>query len=337
MSASTPSRFGQANSVATSNGDGADQALFLKVFGGEVLTAFEQNTIMLDKHNVRTISSGKSAQFPTSGRITAAYHTPGAEILGDEILFNEVVITIDQLLLASAFISNIDEAMSHYDVRSIFTTEMGRKLATCFDQSLIMEGFKGAVAAPTTGTGLIAAANKHQHLGASYDGFSVANKAAALATAIFAQAAIWDNYFIPGERYCLLLPVDYNALIQNTTAINADWGGAGAYSDGTVFKVGGVNIIKAPQMTGIALTDTSSSHPTSTYHGANFATGGDGADLARALMFTKEALGTVKLMDLSSEAAYDIRRQGTLMVSKYAMGHGVLRPDCLAVFAADAS
>ena len=41
----------------------------------------------------------------------------------------------------------------------------------------------------------------------------------------------------------------------------------------------------------------------------------------------KGAVGTVKLMDLSTEAAYDIRRQGHLMVAKYAVGHGVLRPE----------
>ena len=39
------------------------------------------------------------------------------------------------------------------------------------------------------------------------------------------------------------------------------------------------------------------------------------------------AVGTVKLMDLAVESDYDIRRQGTLMVAKYAMGHGVLRPE----------
>jgi hypothetical protein len=42
-----------------------------------------------------------------------------------------------------------------------------------------------------------------------------------------------------------------------------------------------------------------------------------------------QAMGTVKLMDLSSEMEYDIRRQGTLMVSKMAVGHGILRPECI--------
>jgi hypothetical protein len=33
-------------------------------------------------------------------------------------------------------------------------------------------------------------------------------------------------------------------------------------------------------------------------------------------------------MDLAMESEYDIRRQGTLMVAKYAMGHGIIRPAC---------
>ena len=46
----------------------------------------------------------------------------------------------------------------------------------------------------------------------------------------------------------------------------------------------------------------------------------------RALVMHKDAVATVKLMDLSVESEYQIQRQGTLIVSKYAMGHDVLRP-----------
>jgi len=33
-------------------------------------------------------------------------------------------------------------------------------------------------------------------------------------------------------------------------------------------------------------------------------------------------------MNLQTESEYDIRRQGTLLVAKMAVGHGVLRPEC---------
>jgi hypothetical protein len=47
-----------------------------------------------------------------------------------------------------------------------------------------------------------------------------------------------------------------------------------------------------------------------------------------ALVMTKSAVGTVKLLDLATEMGYDMRRQGTLLIAKYAIGHGILRPEC---------
>ena len=79
----------------------------------EVLAAFEERNVMMPLHTVRTITSGKSAQFPLTGTATAGYHAPGDEILGTAINHSERVINIDNLLVASAFIANIDEAMNH--------------------------------------------------------------------------------------------------------------------------------------------------------------------------------------------------------------------------------
>ena len=51
----------------------ADQdTLFLQVFSGEVLTAFEEANVMRELHTVRTISEGKSASFPVTGVAGAA-------------------------------------------------------------------------------------------------------------------------------------------------------------------------------------------------------------------------------------------------------------------------
>ena len=43
---------------------------------------------------------------------------------------------------------------------------------------------------------------------------------------------------------------------------------------------------------------------------------------------TKDAVATAKLMDMSVESEYQVNRQGTLRVAKYAMGHNILRPAC---------
>jgi hypothetical protein len=53
----TVSRLGQINGATGTWA--ADTALFLKVFGGEVLASFTKQTVTLDKHTVRTITSGR--------------------------------------------------------------------------------------------------------------------------------------------------------------------------------------------------------------------------------------------------------------------------------------
>jgi hypothetical protein len=55
MANATPSRVGQ---IA---GAGDNRALFLKVFSGEVMTVFDNETVMKEKVRVRNLSSGKSA------------------------------------------------------------------------------------------------------------------------------------------------------------------------------------------------------------------------------------------------------------------------------------
>ena len=70
----TASRLGQINA------SGDVDALFLKVFSGEILTTFEEMNVMKGLHTIRTISNGKSAQFPVTGIATAKYHTAGENI-----------------------------------------------------------------------------------------------------------------------------------------------------------------------------------------------------------------------------------------------------------------
>ncbi|WPJ56825.1 major capsid protein [Klebsiella phage RCIP0109] len=85
-------------------------ALFLKVFGGEVLTAFARTSVTTNRHMQRQISSGKSAQFPVIGRTKAAYLQPG-ESLDDkrkDIKHTEKTINIDGLLTLAGLVNLAD-------------------------------------------------------------------------------------------------------------------------------------------------------------------------------------------------------------------------------------
>ena len=307
MSNATASRLGQINNA------GAVDALFLKKFAGEVLTAFAETNVMMDKHQVRTIENGKSAQFPITGKADAAYHVPGTDLQGGVIAHAERIITIDDVLLSQKFIANIDEAKNHYDVRSIYSGEMGKGLANQMDKHLLQMGI---LAARTSG--IIA----DEPGGAKIVSATAGSSTADLIAAIYAAAQKFDEKDVPEEeRFVFVRPAQYYALAQNTTIMNKDWGGAGTYADAEVIKIAGIAVVKTNHL------------PNATVAAGTVAAGtGDKyagvCGTTVALVLQKSAIGTVKLWDLGLESEYQIQRQGTLMVAKYAVGHGVLRPAC---------
>ena len=255
----------------------------------------------------------KSAQFPVIGTTSASYHTAGNEITGTQVKHNEKVINIDDLLISNAFLANIDEAKNHYDVRSIYSSEMGRALANKVDQHLVQLGVLASQASATitggSGGGVITDADAD-------------TSAASLITSIFDAAQALDEKDVPSQdRWCVVTPAIYYNLVENDKILNRDFGGAnGVYSDGTVIRVAGINIVKSNTAVA-AFADNSSA-----ISGTNNTYNVDASNHV-ALVFHKSAIGTVKLMDLGMESEYDIRRQGTLMVAKMALGHGILRPE----------
>jgi len=289
------------------NGAGDANALFLQKFGGEVLVAFADSNVMNGRHVVRTISEGKSASFPATWKVTASYHTPGNEIAGQNVNHNERVITIDDLLIAPVFIPKIDEAKAHYDVRSIYTRESGQALADQYDKNLFQVGILAARAAATVtgGSGGTQLTNSNYRTDGSV-----------LATGIFDARQTLDEKNIPArDTYCFIKPAQYYLLVRTTNTINKDWGGQGSYAEGKVLKIADVEIVKSTHL------------PTSNVTTGPTAYQGDFTNTA-ALVMHKMAIGTVKLLDLAMDMEYSARHQGTLIVSKYAVGHGILRPEC---------
>lgn len=283
-----------------------DNALFLKVFAGEVLTAFEETNVFKPLHLVRTITSGKSASFPATWKADARYHTPGTPILGsNQIKANERVITIDDLLIADVFIYNLDEAKNHYDVRQIYSTELGRALAKAFDVRAARVAVLAARASATISGG---------NGGTQLKNTSYHTDGELLASAAFSAQQTFDEKDVPeNERYFVLRPAQYYLLAQTTKVINRDWGGSGAYAEGSVLKVAGLSLIKSNHLPSDNYAGTTGEQ--NTYSG-------DYRDTV-AVAFHKSAFGTVKLMDLALEqTGHDFRvmYQGDMMVGKYAMG-----------------
>lgn len=305
MANATPLRVGQVN------GSGDTDALFLKMFSGEVLTAFETASKTRDKHFVRTISAGKSAQFPATWKVTGGYHTPGAEITGQSSNVNERVITIDDLLLSSVFIPNIDEAKNHFDYRSVYSKECGVFLGTNWDKNILQVSVLAARASATVtgafgGTSLTSAGTLYK------------TSAADLIAGHYAAAQAFDEKDVPetSRKYSYMKPAQYYLLAQVDNLVDKDLNGNnGDKAKAKVYEVAGIELVKTNNMPGTVINSGPAAYQ------------GDFTKTA-AVITTADAVGTVKLMDLQTEMEYDMRRQGTLIVAKYLMGHGILRPEC---------
>ena len=314
MANATPASIGRVNA------SGSEDALFLKVFAGETITAFEQASVTEGQEMVRSISSGKSASFPVMGRTTAAYHVPGSEICGTDVNHNEVVITINDLLVSSAFLSNIEEAKNHWDVRSAYSTEIGRALAFQKDKH-VLQTIGQAAQGSANFTGGDAGTVLTNTSIASATASTAAN---AMIDSLFDAASALDSHYVPKEgRVAFIRLEEYYKLANGTNAVNVDFTqGNGGIDSGKVLSIAGIKLIPTPHFVS-SNVNSGTDQGSATQGGSN----PQAVDLSNyvCLVSHPSAVGTVKLMDLAVESEYDIRRQGTLMVAKYAMGHGALR------------
>jgi len=307
MSNATVSDLGQINA------SGSNDALFLKVFSGEVLSTFQRENQILNLTTTRTISSGKSAQFPVTGTISASYHTVGNEITGTQVNHNEKIINIDDMLLSSAFIAELDELKNHYDVRSIYSREMGQALAKKVDQQLLQ-----LLVLASKGSANITGGNA----GTEITDADAKTNATSLISSIFEAIQALDEHDVPStDRFCITTPDIFYQLANVDKLVNRDFSdAAGDFAKGTIMSIGGVPIIKSATAIS-AFADNSSAES-----GTNNTYNVDASNVA-AIIAHKSAVGTVRLKDLTLETNYDYRRIGHLMTARMAHGHGILRPE----------
>lgn len=311
---------------------GDRDALFMKVFSGEVLTAFARNTVMMSRHQVRTIDHGKSASFAVMGRTRAKYLAPGNSLDDQRKKFEhtEKVISIDGLLTADCLITDIDDAMNHYDVRVEYSRQLGEALAQSADCAIINElanmAAKDATVPeniPDNGTG----ADKVKGTGKSFEfatGLAISQSAdygnKIIEGLLAARAAFTKNYVPMGDRYCLLTPEGYSALIKALMPDSANYQALFDPNSGKLQTICGFEVIEVPHLLNDGVDGKHTLNAKYTDAGL------------QGIVFHRSAVGTVKLKDLAMERARRAEYQADQIIAKYAMGHGGLRPEAVGVF-----
>ena len=325
----TVSTFGAPGGTSSATDPGA---LFLKLFGSEVLASFEETSVMRDKHMIKQISNGKSATFPAVGRASASYHAQGADILSGStyltaMAHNERVIIVDEMLQSSVFITEIAELRNHWETRQEYARQIGFALGTKFDKQVLKTvGLAARAAEVVAGDfgDLSAATDKQVTAG------NMETQGSDLMEALFDSAERLDRMHVPdasdGRRWAVVKPGMYYNLLSvapaNTTVASpADsrvGGGASVMQSAPApITVAGIKVVSSTHIDNAA----AGSAETGTY------TNYDEVDSAAisGFVFHESAVGTAQLRDLVVTQDWIPENLGTLLVGRMAVGHNYLR------------
>jgi len=246
-------RLGVSNfNPGATTGTQDNRALYLKLFSGEMFKGFQNNTIARDLVMKRTLKNGKSLQFIYTGRTSAEYHVPGQSILGNSDgapPVAEKTITCDDLLISSAFVYELDEVLSHYDLRSEISRKIGYALAEKYDRLIFRAIARGArKASPVNKTNFEEPGGTQIRVG-STTSESDAYNSDNLVAAFYDAAAAMDEKGVSTEgRVGVLNPRQYYELIQkvgDSGLINRDEQGTARQRGNGVVEIAGIKIYKS--------------------------------------------------------------------------------------------
>ena len=349
-------RAGQSNST------GDARALYLNLFSGEMFKGFQHNAIARDLVTKRTLKNGKSLQFIYTGHTKAEYHVPGQSILGNSDGAPPVAaktITVDDLLISSAFVYELDETLAHYELRGEISKKIGYALAQKYDRLIFRSIARGARAAsPITKSNFVEPGGTQIRVGT---GTAIeAYASASLINAFYDAAAALDEKGVSTEgRVGVLNPRQYYELVQavgTSGLVNRDAQGDSLQKGNGIIEIAGIKIYKSMNIPffsqyGTKYGSASATNPGITSPGnvgsfigeavedmANDVTGvggdneyGEETEFANScgLIFQKEAAGVVEAIGPQVQVTsgdVSVVYQGDVILGRLAMGSDYLNP-----------
>jgi hypothetical protein len=319
---------------------------------------FQHNAIARDLVMKRTLKNGKSLQFIYTGRTKAEYHTPGNSILGNSDgapPVAEKTITVDELLISSAFLYELDETLAHYDLRSEISRKIGYALAEKYDRLAFRAITRGArQASPITKANFIEPGGTQIRVGATTND-SDAYVATNLINAFYDAAAALDEKGVSTDgRVAVLNARQYYELIQQTGdngLVNRDSQGDSRQKGNGIVEIAGIKIYKSMNIpflgkygtayggtTGVTAPTNTGSFVSVTPEDASGAQTGIKNDYGTntelgakscGLIFQKEAAGVVEAIGPSVQVTkgdVSVIYQGDVILGRLACGADYVNP-----------
>ena len=305
------------NNSSTPLGKPTEMANALEVYYGQVLTAFERKNVFLDLVTVKTLQNGSSTSIPVIGQGAESdikTHVPGTDLTMASIPVKERVINIDALEYFALAVDKFEEKILHFETRGELAKQAGEALSVKIDKKVATTILLASQTSGTIGGSVVQADGTEVNNDTIDTGTSPKAKGNALIEAVFALVAEMEKKNVTGEKMLVVSPTEYSYLAQSD-GVNKDItsGDNGGINKGTIMEVAGIKIYKSNHL------------PTTPVDVAGT------KKKLKALLFTSEAVGVVKMMDLTSESNYLPLQLATLLTTYYSYGMGVLKPACAGV------
>ena len=305
------------SNVSTPRGKPTEMANALEVYYGQVLTAFERKNVFLDLVTVKTLQNGSSTSIPVIGQGAESdikTHVPGTDLTMASIPVKERIINIDALEYFALAVDKFEEKILHFETRGELAKQAGEALSVKIDKKVATTILLASQTSGTIGGSVVQADGTEVNNDTIDTGATPKAKGNALIEAVFALVAEMEKKNVTGEKMLVVSPTEYSYLAQSD-GVNKDItsGDNGGINKGTIMEVAGIKIYKSNHLPTVPV-DVS---------GVN--------KKLKALLFTSEAIGVVKMMDLTSESNYLPLQLATLLTTYYSYGMGVLKPGCAGV------
>ena len=357
------------NTAAISGPLAGANKLWLSVWSGETIHAYDAYNMFEALVDSRTISNGVSLEFPITGTVSleAAWNA-GVELYGGSSASTTVAVKLDKRPIAAHFeLDNVDLMQTQWEYRSELARQAGLTLANTRDKQLAAyiarAGVEDLNYVGTAGAGLYTPATDVRNVPTGPVFFSANYKYLGAHITPAATSDQRTNAALDALKTCedflvylqtINAPTDgvYLAVtpraFQDIRALGVARSDAGSPNNlqpmfGGVAQAGGLgaqltqgmnNLMDSLEYMGVRIIK--SNHlPVSDY--ATGAIGepryclnfGDAGIVG--LLFQRSAVASLKLQGLKVDTVDDVRRNTTFTVASMMSGTGVLKPECAAV------
>ncbi len=332
-----------SNIAATSGGNLGANKLWLPLWSGEVIHAYDQYNMFENLVATKSLNGGFSWEFPITGTVALqAAWDAGEELSGGGGASKTFKVNLDSRPMAAHFeTDNVDLLVTQWDYRSELARQAGLTLANTRDKQLVSGLIAAGVIAPIVGDPRSLTFPAPAVISTTQSTIGDQVRACSDTNALDVLQQI-ENYIVEMQQqdcptndvYCVVPPKVFQVIraLGIPRATNA-FANQPLFTGGQAY--GGAGVSTATTLSG--LSDTLDYMGVKICKTNHIPTGTPAIGASKynlpvvfdifAIIFQKECLASLSLMGMKVDTVQDVRRNTHFTVASMLKGTGILRPE----------